>query len=175
MQIFILGLDIPTCVGILHLFGMVIENIYGFVITKNVLFDKLYVISFISIPFSWIICKDECIISYLVKKYENPKYILGSEPDNSNDITDLFPNKTIYSGFHITNHFLRIASLAIVNHRTVHASGWVFSPTMILYSFYVYDIIYKLNFRKLMYPYFHVVLCMYLFTIFYNVTTSNSV
>jgi hypothetical protein len=45
---------------------MIIENIYGFFSWKNIVFDKLYIISFVSIPLSWVICKDECIISYSV-------------------------------------------------------------------------------------------------------------
>ena len=85
-----------------------IENIYGFlryhlinyehknyIITFNNL-DKLYIVTFIFIPFSWSFCKDECIVSYLIKKYENPKYILGSEAENADDLINLFPNKNIY-------------------------------------------------------------------------------
>lgn len=44
--------------GIFHLYGFIIENIYGFIISKNIFSDKLYIISFVAIPFSWIICKD---------------------------------------------------------------------------------------------------------------------
>ena len=81
---------------------MIIENIYGFLSSKNIFFDKLYVISFISIPFSWIICKDECIISYVMKKIENPNYILGNVKDisdlftlNNNSIIELYSNELI--------------------------------------------------------------------------------
>ena len=72
--------NIQKYMGIFHLYGFIIENIYGFIITKNIFYDKLYIISFVSIQFSWIICKDECFISYAMKKLENPNYILGTEP-----------------------------------------------------------------------------------------------
>ena len=73
--------NISKYVGVIHLCGMIIENIYGFLFAKHVLCDKLYAVSFVFIPFSWVVCKDECIISYLIKKYENPHYILGTEPE----------------------------------------------------------------------------------------------
>ena len=52
----------------------------------------MYIMSFVFIPLSWIMCKDECIISYVCKKLENPHYQLGSEPENVKDIIDLFYN-----------------------------------------------------------------------------------
>jgi len=171
MQIFILGLRIEKCVGMLHLFGMVIENIYGFVITKNVLFDKLYAISFISIPFSWVICKDECIISYIMKKLENKNYILGDEPENVKDISNLFINENQYLLFYNVNSLCRIFSVIIVNNRTSKINDSLIIPTCILYLYYNYDITYKLNYRKVLYPYFQIILCIYLTIILYKTIT----
>jgi hypothetical protein len=112
--------NIQKYVGIFHLCGMVIEDIYGFIVQKNIFLDKLYIISFVSIPFSWIICKDECIISYIMKKIEDPKYILGTEPENVEDISILFSNKEQYVIFYNINNLLRICSIIIVNHRTTN-------------------------------------------------------
>ena len=160
-------------VGIIHVYGMIIENIYGFIphffISNIRFFDKLYILSFVFIPLSWIVCKDECIISYISKKVENPNYQLGSEPENVKDIIDLFYTKELYSIFYHTNHILRISSLIIVNNRTTHISYYIFTPTFVLYTIYVYDIIYKLNYRKQLYPYFQILLCIYLFTICYMI------
>ena len=63
--------NLTNIIGIFHLCGMIIENIYGLISFENNLFDKIYIISYVSIPLSWLICKDECIISYAIKKYEN--------------------------------------------------------------------------------------------------------
>lgn len=163
-----MDLSIYKYIGILHLCGMIIENIYGFIFVKNVILDKLYIISFITIPFSWVICKDECIISYITKKIENPNYILGNEPENVNDISDLFANKNQYLVFYNITNLLRIGSVMIVNKRTTHINDFICIPTYILYLFYNYNITYKLNFIKKMYPYFQMLLCMYLFTILYK-------
>jgi hypothetical protein len=160
-------LNILNCVGQIHLFGMIFENIYGFIIPKHELLDKLYVIIFTTIPCSWILCKDECIISYFVKKCENPNYIMGNEPENSKDITDLFYNIELYRVFYHTNHVLRIGSLYIVNNRTTNIYNFIFIPTIALYTCYIYDIMYKINHRKSFYPYFQILFGFYLFSILY--------
>ena len=170
---------VSNYVGIIHVCGMIIENIYGFIpnffISNIHFFDKMYIMSFVFIPLSWIMCKDECIISYVCKKVENPHYQLGSEPENVKDIIDLFYTKELYSIFHHTNHILRISSIIIVNNRTTHISYYIFTPTLVLYTIYVYNIVYKLNCRKQLYPYFQILLCIYLFIIMlYIFVYSNS-
>ena len=155
--------------GIIHLYGMIFENIYGFIFEKNIFFDKLYIISFVSIPFSWIICKDECIISYIIKKLKNKNYILGNEPENVKDISNLFTNEKQYLIFYNVNNFLRIFSVIIVNKRTTNINYVILIPTCILYLCYNYDITYKLNYRILLYPYFQMILCFYFFTVFYKI------
>jgi len=153
-------------IGIIHLSGMIVENIYGFIISKNIFLDKLYIISFVSIPFSWIICKDECIISYIMKKIENRNYLLGDEPENVKDISDLFISRHYYRFFNNINNIFRICSVIIVNKRTTEINYEIMIPTCILYLMYNYDITYKLNYRKGLFPYFQIILGFYLFTIF---------
>ena len=159
-------MQLPKCVGILHVCGMVLENMYGFIIGKNIMFDKLYMISFVSIPLSWVLFQDECVISYIMKKMENRNYILGSEPENAKDITDLFANKRQYLIFYHVNNVLRIFSVIVVNARTTHIPHTVLIPTFVLFLGYNYDITYNLGFRKRLYPYFHILLCAYLFATF---------
>ena len=154
--------NVPKSVGLFHLCGMIIENIYGFIIRKNILFDKLYIISFASIPFSWIICKDECIISYIMKKYDDPTYIFGNEPENVKDISDFFTNEAQYIMFYNINNLLRICSVIIVNNRTTNIDSVIFIPTCILFLCYNYDITYKLDYRKKGYPYFQIIFGLYL-------------
>ena len=96
--------------GFLHLQGMIFLSIYGFFKKFSNQLDKLYLIIFIIIPLSWVFFKNECIISYYIKKYNNPEYILGSQPNNIDDITELFPNKLSYEIFFHINHILRIIS-----------------------------------------------------------------
>jgi len=140
------------------------EDIYGFIIRKNIILDKLYIISFVSIPCSWIICKDECIISYVMKKIENNNYILGDEAEDAKDIRDLFINKQQYLIFYNINNLLRIFSVLVVNERTTNIHYTIFIPTCILYLLYTYDISYKLNYRKKFDPFFQIILGVYFFT-----------
>jgi hypothetical protein len=156
-------------VGIIHLCAMILQDIYGFIILENIFLDKLYIITFVSIPFSWILCKDECIISYIVKKIENTNYILGNQPEDVTDIKNLFINEYHYYIFYNVNNLLRIFSVIIVNKRTTHINNIIIIPTCILYLLYIYDITYKFNYRKILYPYFQIILFVYLFIVFYKI------
>jgi hypothetical protein len=160
--------NIDKYVGIIHLCGMILEDTYGFITRKNIFFDKLYIISFVSIPFSWILCKDECIISYIIKKLENKNYILGNNPENVKDISNLFAKEHYYFIFYNINNLLRIFSVIIANKRTTNINDAIMIPTYVLFLCYNYDITYKLNYRKLLYPYFQTILCFYLFTVLYK-------
>jgi hypothetical protein len=166
-------MNIIKTIGILHLFGMVIKNIYGIIIAKNILFDKIYITIFLSIPISWILFKDECIISYAIKKYNNKNYILGNNPEDVNDISDLFFNKHLYTLFYHSNQILQIISIFIVNNRTTNISNFYFVPTILFYTFYIYDILYKINYRKKLYPYFQAILLFYLIYCIYIIATIN--
>ena len=148
------------------------EDIYGFIIRKNIILDKLYIISFVSIPCTWIICKDECIISYAMKKMENNQYILGDEPEDAKDIRDLFINKQQYLIFYHINNLLRIFSVLVVNERTTNIHSMIFIPTCLLYLLYTYDISYKLNYRKKFDPFFQIILGVYFFTCMFKVLNS---
>lgn len=163
------NLNISKSIGFIHLFGMIIQNTYGFIIPKYYFFDKLYLITFLSIPFSWILFKNECLISYLTKKLENPNYILGSNPDDVKDVSLLFKTKEQYMIFYNFNTFVRIYSVIIVNERTTNISYFIFIPTCILYLYYSFDIAYKLNNTKRFYPYFQIILCSYLSVMLYSI------
>lgn len=162
-------------IGSLHLCGMVIESIYGIIPTATTAnkMDTIYLLSFVSLPFSWILCKDECVISYVLKKYKNPEYQLGNEPENSNDISDLFPNINSFSIFQHTNHILRIGSVILVNNRLDTSIPYsILTPVFVMYTFYVYDIHYKWDFRYQFYPYFHLLFSIYLFRILCHLFSS---
>ena len=168
-----MNITLVKMLGILHLFGMVIKNIYGIIIVKNIIFDKIYLTIFLSIPISWILFKDECIISYAIKKYNNKQYILGNNPEDVDDISDLFFNKRLYTLFYHSNQILQIISIIIVNNRTTYISNFIFFPTILFYTFYIYDISYKINYRKKLYPYFQAILLFYLIYCIYIITTAN--
>ena len=157
-------------IGITHIFFMIIINLYGFIKTNNntIICDYIYIISFVSISLSWLLLKDECLISYIDKKYSNPNYILGSEPYNVNDIIDLFPSKQFYNIFYIVNHFFRLSSIIIVNNRLGKASWLIVGPMLLLYSLYVItisisDVVKKYRFNKFFRSTLAILLIIFLF------------
>uniref|UniRef100_A0A6C0JXA2 Uncharacterized protein n=1 Tax=viral metagenome TaxID=1070528 RepID=A0A6C0JXA2_9ZZZZ len=154
-------MHITTYIGIVHLGGIILENLYGFIFPPFIFLDNIYAITFISIPFSWILCKDECIISYIVKKWNDPTYIMGTNPADASDIPVIFTNAIIsYWTFHI-NTFVRIWSIYIVNTRTCHIPNYVFGPSILLYLVYVNDIQHEWNYRKRAYPLFQLTAFIY--------------
>ena len=139
---------ISNLFGRIHLVGMILQSIYGFFPFMVDYMDHIYLIHSICLPVSWILCKDECILSYIIKKRENPKYILGSEPQNVKDIIDLFPSTYTYYWFYHINHIVRIGSLIIVNNRTSFLSAYIWYPFLSIYTLYIYDITFQTNYRK---------------------------
>jgi hypothetical protein len=53
-----MNITLVKVLGILHLFGMIIKNIYGIIIAQNIILDRIYLTIFLSIPVSWILFKD---------------------------------------------------------------------------------------------------------------------
>ena len=135
-----LNISIQQTVGLVHLCGIVAENIYGIVIPKTFGHDPAYMILFLSVPLSWLACKNECIISYLVKKHENPQYRMGSIPEDSNDLICLFPNPQSYRIFFNVNYGLRMISVFLINHRSMNLPQIILIPTLVLYTLYLYGI-----------------------------------
>jgi hypothetical protein len=75
-----------TILQFTHALLIILLLTYPFIINKNILFDKLFILLFILGKLSWIVFKDECFISYLYKRVNNKDYILG---DNSNELSDI--------------------------------------------------------------------------------------
>ena len=146
-------LNLSTVVGLVHVSGMIAENAYGFLIGADPWLDTLYMLSFLGIPLSWMLLKDECLISYLVKRYNDPTYRLGSAPESIDDIEALFPNPIAYGLFYHANYLSRLGSVFIVNHRTSQIPLGLLGPTCLLYVLYIYDVTYRLDYRHRLFPY----------------------
>ena len=132
-------------VGGLHLSGMIFINIYGFFIPTHSFYDKCYLCSLVCLPFSWLLCKGECLISYLVKKAKDPKYILGENPEQVDDLISLFPSPIWYHFFYHAGHCLRVFSVVLVNERSVHVSYYIVLPCLTWYTWYTYAIFLTLH------------------------------
>ena len=151
-----------TVMGAIHLMGMILVSIWGIIsagMDRMDRMDRIYMGVFISLPLSWIIFKDECIISYVIKKIENPHYILGSESATATDLIDLFPNMVTYQYYTHFNHLMRIISLMIVNRRTIKCPNSIFIPMLIMYSILLYRLF--TNFSNIN----KILLCIYLYRV----------
>jgi hypothetical protein len=84
---------------IIHLLHVVLSLLlvnYPFIIRKNYFYDLIYIVLLFILLYSYIILKGECFISYAIKKYENPKYVLGSDLSSVlQHYSYIFKNKTI--------------------------------------------------------------------------------
>ena len=148
---------------------MLFQDVYGFVTEKHVFLDKLYLLNFVTVPLSWILCQDECLISYLVKKCANPAYILGQEPERVDDLRNLFARDDHYWMFYHVNHALRVGSVLWVNARTTHVGYGLLVPTCICYLAYSYDVACRWDYRKFFYPWFHALYVIYILAVFVTV------
>jgi hypothetical protein len=63
----------------LHILFPIIISLYG--IWAPPFLDPLFVVYFLMLNTSWIVFKNECIISYFYKKQQNPDYKLGDNID----------------------------------------------------------------------------------------------
>ena len=71
--------------GVIHLIGLF--TMYSLpILFRNKISYTLFILVYTLTPISWMLCKDECFISYFVKKFNNPDYKLGDSPDDYNDI-----------------------------------------------------------------------------------------
>ena len=116
-------------IGMIHISGVILRNMYGFVGNGLPILDYLYLLAYYVIPLSWLLCRGECVISYMAKKINNPNYRLGSESDNHSDLVELFPNKQCYHFFSIVSTMTYFTSTQIVYHRMCNYGQGPMVPT----------------------------------------------
>jgi hypothetical protein len=106
---------------IIHLLHVILSLLlvnYPFIIRKNDFYDLIYIVLLFILLYSYIILKGECFISYAIKKYENPNYVLGSDLSSVlQHYTYIFKNKTIANYVIIYILITLVISSFIVLHR----------------------------------------------------------
>ena len=122
------NLEVSRKIGWIHIICYFTKNTYGiyssfiYIHTKQIhirnQLDAAYLALFIGLLISWIFFLDECLISYFVKKINNPKYKLGDDSDNMEDMIILFENKDKYKQFENTMTICYFVSLYIVAYRS---------------------------------------------------------
>ena len=75
-------------ITILHFLLFLLNSLYAFLFPKN-WFDMYYLLLMFFTAITWTVCKGECIISVLYKKYKDPAYQIGNN-QSVDDLTGIF-------------------------------------------------------------------------------------
>lgn len=78
-------------ISFFHFLLFLLNTFYAFLFSKN-WFDMYYLLIMFFTAISWTLCKGECVISVLYKKYKDPTYQIG-ENQSVDDLTGVFGPK----------------------------------------------------------------------------------
>ena len=87
--------------GYLHLILGLGASLYF--LWRNEVLDVFYILYFIGMNISWVLCKNECIISYIFKRMKDPDYKMGE-----NIKVDDYDYILGHTGSNIYTHYLLI-------------------------------------------------------------------
>ena len=126
-------------VGLLHSAWTVFIAIYAFVLPSK--YDFVYMIYVLLLVISWLLFKDECVVTYIYRKMMDPSYTLGESAMSLDDASDIFGKsvvEVVIAGLMV----VMTASLVVVSLR----SGFVPPPVWI--AFVLGFVIYLLTLRN---------------------------
>lgn len=153
--------------GIIHLIGLF--TMYSLpILFRNKISYTLFILVYTLTPISWMLCKDECFISYFVKKINNPEYRLGESPDDYNDIIKFVNDKNRLEIVYTVMTATQLISLFIVRQSTPSINPLIFVIVAVLRTLYGYDISWKMNIRKKGYPYIQGITIFSFITLLYQ-------
>ena len=155
----------------MHVVSSLILVNYPFLVKKNTFYDFIYIVLLLLLLYSYIIFKGECFISYAIKKYEDPKYIMGSNLSLLNDYSYIFKNTTIayYVIFYIIitlfiTSFIVLKRYNFINVRYIY----LFSVLLLIYF-----ILLKSKIHSFLKFYFNIFFMIYITFLLYRVLTKN--
>ena len=140
-------------IGFTHSFSSIMINTLP-ICYKHPISDKIFILAYTITPISWILCKDECIVSFFVKMLYNPRYILGQAPNDYSDLVSAFRDIHIVNTIFNANTFFQCLSVFYIQQNTLSISPVTFYVPMILRLIYAYDIKWDTKFRNITFPYF---------------------
>jgi len=138
---------------------------YPFVFKANASNDFIYIILLLMVLYSYIILQGECFISYVIKKYNDPKYVAGTDISVLDDFSDVFKNKTFAS------YAISYIIVALVIGSFIALKRYNFINIYYIYLFSVLLCIYFFILRtpSLYNVYFNIVFMIYVTFILYKV------
>jgi hypothetical protein len=160
-------------IHLLHVvFSILLVN-YPFIIRKNNLYDLIYIISLFILLYSYIILKGECFISYVIHKFENPNYVLGSDLSSViQHYSHIFKNETLaqYVIFYILI-MLVISSFLVLKRQDFININYIYLFSLLLLMYFI--LLRIESFSNYM-DYFNIVFMCYITFILYRVLTQST-
>ena len=126
-------------VGLLHSAWTVFIAFYAFLVPRQ--YDVYYLAYVLLLVMSWLLCKDECILTYMYKKMLDPTYTLGKSGMSMDDAAEIFGRRIVENGI-AGLMVVMTASIAIVSYRNA------FVPRPVWIAFVVGFVVYLLTLRK---------------------------
>jgi len=161
---------------IIHFIHVVLSLIlvnYPFLVKKNTLYDFIYIVLFFILLYSYIILKGECFISYAIKKYEDPNYVMGSNLSVLYDYSYIFKNTTIasYVIFYIIIT-LFISSFIVLKRYNFINIRYIYLFTILLF---IYFFLLKMKTQTMINFYFNIIFMIYISFLLYRVLTKKNI
>jgi hypothetical protein len=121
----------------LHSLTALLLSFYGFLFRRSK-YDYLILIIIYTIAFLWSLYKGECPLSYYMKRYKDPNYVMGSNV-YSDDMYILFGPKYIpilKTFYTVCNPIIQTATIYILLKRQHFSRGVTLVYPLLFYSYY---------------------------------------
>jgi hypothetical protein len=128
---------LEVMIGILHTVWTIFIGLYAFLITSHYhpIWDKYYMVYILLLVTSWLLFKDECLVTYAYKLWLDPTYPMGRDGNDLKDAEVIFGKKVAQTGINIVVLFT-IISIALVSLRR-HYSPFVWVPFLTMLVMYL--------------------------------------
>ena len=130
-------MNLETAIGLTHCAWTVFIAIYAFIISKARGYDFYYMGYMLLLVISWLLCKDECLVTYVYKIMLNPNYVLGQDANRLSDSEAIF-GKTPMSIFININMLFTISSIYLVNKRNNFAPSYLWILFILCFTIYLF-------------------------------------
>jgi len=125
--------------GLVHSAWTVFIALYAFLVSRQ--YDVYYMAYVLLLVTSWLLFKDECIVTYLYKKMLDPTYVMGENGMSLDDAADIFGKTVVENGI-AGLMVVMTASIALVSYRSA------FVPRPVWIAFVLGFVVYLLTLRK---------------------------
>jgi hypothetical protein len=129
-------MSLDKIIGTLHVAWTIFISIYGFIVSKKWGYDFYYIGYTLLLVISWLLCKDECFITYVYKKILDPTYTMGKDPNRMADSENIF-GKDLSKYVMNTLLIITVCSLYIVSSRNNFAPHYLWILFILCYYIYL--------------------------------------